>query len=69
MADEESDVLSESVKKHIESILFTYSGYSPAKLVKMTHNEAPWREADPGGEISHKAMRIFFSGRLKQVSV
>lgn len=45
----------------------TFSAYSASALMRMTHEEAPWKAAwgcNNGTEITHEAMRKNFLGRI-----
>lgn len=46
-----------------------YSQFSAWALRNMTHEEAPWKDADAQGanvEITHDALRAFFQTRLER---
>lgn len=46
-------------KELLDFIVFSYAPFSPISLSKMTHDEAPWREAEMGAVITEDAMRAF----------
>lgn len=45
-----------------------YGQLTPADLDRLTKAEPPWRDADPGAEISHEALTAFFRGEGAQRS-
>jgi uncharacterized phage-associated protein len=53
----------------LEDVFACYSGYTAGHLRRMTHETSPWERAFPNGEITIKAMKNFFSGQLKGVSI
>jgi uncharacterized phage-associated protein len=63
--------LTEQQRARIDSVLAHYGNLPPAYLSKLTHFEAPWREARAEGEkngqdsppIPVSAIRAFYSGR------
>ncbi|OAI41455.1 hypothetical protein AYO40_03090 [Planctomycetaceae bacterium SCGC AG-212-D15] len=58
----------------VEGVWDAYKDHSTTKLSKMTHSEAPWREARKGlppdarsdNEITHESMRLFFSAEMEK---
>lgn len=66
--------LDERVEAHLREVYEAYSGFSGWDLERMTHTEAPWREARGGipddepssAPITHESMRRHFRGRLKE---
>lgn len=46
-------------KELLDFIVFSYAPFSPISLSKMTHDEAPWQEAEMGAVITEEAMRAF----------
>jgi len=63
--------ISDEVAAFIDAVWKVYKGYSATSLREMTHREAPWKDArgDLDGaakctnEITHKAMKAFFTKR------
>ena len=55
-------------RKLLDDVYETYGQFSAWKLRDMTHEEAPWKDADEsgGGVISNPAMREFFKTRLEK---
>jgi uncharacterized phage-associated protein len=55
-------------RKLLDDVYETYGQFSAWKLRDMTHEEAPWRDANErgGGVISSPAMREFFKTRLEK---
>lgn len=72
-ADIPDPKLSDDVADHLIEVYEVYGRFSPWELERMTHSEAPWREArgdlhdsEPSEElISKKSMRRYFSDRLE----
>jgi len=68
-AEETNWELPENLNAHINEIISAYGDFSPWDLERMTHHEAPWREArgslppDVGSNaiISHESMKKFYS--------
>lgn len=64
--------VSQDVAEFLEAVYGAYGKFSARELERMTHEEAPWRDArgnTPLGErcnadISHESMREFYSKRL-----
>lgn len=52
------------VRELLEDIYEVYGQYSATKLRNLTHDEPPWKDAEDGAEIPHKAMKQFFETRL-----
>ena len=68
-AGEPSEVIPGTVADLIEMIWREYAKYTPAELVKMTHDEPAWKEARVGvepdspssKELSRETMKVFFA--------
>jgi uncharacterized phage-associated protein len=67
--------LSAKDKAFVRSVWDEYKQYSPTALTALTHREAPWKDtytafAGPDGrcsaEITHDAMRAYFTPRLRE---
>lgn len=64
---EADDVLTQPAQVLLDEVYSVYGQFSAWKLREMTHDEAPWRDADARGtneEISHEALRQFFRTRI-----
>ena len=60
------DVISNKDKKMIDDVIEKFSKYTASDLVKLTHNQAPWRDAYARGHnrvISEEAIRSYFGER------
>ncbi|MBB6128338.1 Panacea domain-containing protein [Mucilaginibacter lappiensis] len=65
--------LSVEAKKHIDSVLEVYAGYSDTELEGKTHSERPWIEArndfEPFErcevELDEEIMKVYYKARLK----
>ena len=53
----------------LENIFACYGGYTAGALSDMSHETAPWQDAFPDRVIGQKAMKKFFSDRLKGVKI
>jgi uncharacterized phage-associated protein len=53
----------------LEDAFSCYGGYTAWALSEKSHETPPWKDAFPGREISRKAMKKFFSDRLKAAKV
>jgi uncharacterized phage-associated protein len=70
--DDDPPELPESAREHLDEVLDVYGGLTAYYLEKMTHDEAPWRDArgdipddEPSNSlIEHEAMRDFYRARL-----
>jgi len=66
--------LAEEVELHLIEVHSAYGQFSAWDLERMTHAEAPWREARGGipddepskAILSHESMRRYFHGRLQE---
>ena len=61
------DFATEERRKFFFSVYNTFNDYSASALMRMTHEEAPWKAAwncNNGTEITHEAMRKNFLGRI-----
>ena len=59
------DVISRVHKKHINTVVDTFSGYSATALVTLTHKQDPWKNAYKPNEnniISIDEIRSYFNG-------
>lgn len=64
--------LPRQVVDHIGEVLDVYEKFSPWDLERMTHNEAPWKEArgplppdvPSNALINHESMRLFFTRQM-----
>lgn len=64
--------LEEEIKKHIDTVLETYAGFTSYELEKMTHDEEPWITARNGYqptqrcevEIDEQIMERYYKARL-----
>jgi len=64
--------LSDSQRRHVDSVLEVYAEYADTQLEEMTHRERPWLEARMGYEsnqrcqefISNDNMKSYFAARL-----
>jgi uncharacterized phage-associated protein len=69
--------VSNADKSFIKSVWEQYKVHSAIGLMKMTHDEAPWKDARVGlkpgtrgnKEITHKAMLAFFSPLVKKLII
>lgn len=64
---EPDDVLTQEQQVLLDDVYSAYGQFSAWKLREMTHDEAPWRDADARGnseEITHRALREFFLTRV-----
>jgi uncharacterized phage-associated protein len=64
---EPDDVLAQPQQVLLDDVYSVYGQFSAWKLREMTHEEAPWRDADargPNEEITHEALRRFFVTRI-----
>ena len=60
-------------KPHLAEVIRVYGGFSPTELERLTHREAPWKEARGGipnhqpsrAIITHDAMKRFYGARLR----
>lgn len=67
-------VFPEAIETHLSEVLDSYGKFSAKQLERMTHAEAPWREARgdlapearSNSPISKEAMREFYSALYKQ---
>lgn len=54
----------------LDEVYSSYGQFSAWKLRDLTHDEAPWKDADARGDsdnvITHEALRRFFRTRLKR---
>jgi uncharacterized phage-associated protein len=60
-------ILSSDQRELLDEVYETYGQFSAWKLRSMTHNEAPWKDADARGTnavITHEELRDFFLTRL-----
>jgi uncharacterized phage-associated protein len=62
-----SSMLSLEQRRILDEVYEVYGQFSAWKLRDMTHDEAPWKDADARGEpiISHEALRDFFLTRIE----
>jgi uncharacterized phage-associated protein len=49
------------VREILDAVLTVYGQFSAWKLRDITHDEPPWRDTPRHGEITHEALRDFFS--------
>ena len=57
----EADDYLPEVREILDAVLTVYGQFSAWKLRDITHGEPPWRDTPLNGEISHEALRDFFS--------
>lgn len=57
----EADDYAPEVREILDAVLAVYGQFSAWKLRDLTHAEPPWRDTPRNGEISHDALRQFFS--------
>ena len=65
--DFDATVFSADQRSILDEVNEAYGQFSAWKLRDMTHDEAPWRDADargPNTVITHEALRAFFLTRL-----
>jgi uncharacterized phage-associated protein len=62
------EVFTPEQRKLLDDVYETYGQFSAWKLRDMTHEEAPWKDADGrgGGVISSNALRVFFRTQLEK---
>ncbi len=48
------------VEELLDEVFTMYGQFTASKLREMTHNEAPWREAPKGQEISRERIKAYF---------
>ncbi len=73
----DSMVLSPSERSLVDAVWKRYGIYSPGKLLEMTHNEPPWKDArgdlqpeDPCDvEITHEALASYFGTQLDATKI
>jgi uncharacterized phage-associated protein len=49
----------------INQVSDAYGQFSAWRLMEMTHDTPPWKEADRNAVISHEAMRAYFSTQVE----
>ena len=49
----------------LDEVYAVYGQFSAWKLRNMTHQEPPWYETPEGGEISHDALRSYFTTQVQ----
>lgn len=67
-------VLPNGEARHIQSVLKAYGSFAAEQLERLSHTEAPWRDARPGladsepstAVISHESMRDFFAAKTQK---
>jgi uncharacterized phage-associated protein len=55
-------------RRFLDDVYEVYGQFSAWKLREMTHDEAPWKDAEargPSTEITHQALRDFFVTRVE----
>jgi uncharacterized phage-associated protein len=62
--DFDADIFDEATQDFLDEIYRVFGQYSAWKLSKMTHEEAPWKEAQPAETITHQALKEFFKTQL-----
>ena len=68
-----SAALPDRFEPHLAEVLEVYGGFTATELERMTHREAPWKEARGGipnhrpsrAIITHDAMKRFYGSRLQ----
>lgn len=53
-----------AVREILDDIYSVFGQFSPWKLRNMTHEEPPWKDTPLNCEISHEAMRAYFTTQL-----
>lgn len=48
----------------LNEVNLVYGQFSALKLMRMTHEEPPWREVHRGAVISHRSMQDYFKTRI-----
>lgn len=54
----------EETKKLLDEVYEVYGQYSASGLLRLTHEEPPWKDTPRGGVISHAAMKEFFQTQI-----
>ena len=58
-------IISDNDKKRISEVVNTFSEYSATDLVRITHNQAPWKNAyvpNMNNEITPQSIKEYFNG-------
>lgn len=57
-------VFDDATRDYLDEIYRVFGQYSAWKLSKMTHVEAPWRDTTANGQITHHALKSYFTTQL-----